>query len=129
MKTAIIYSSKNGTTEKVANMIVEKIGTEDDVSLISLRKTSSPDLSSFEKVILGTSIYAGKPRSEMSKFCNQYRNILESKTIGLFVCGMQPAKKEVELKGAYPEYLHSLKQRLSWVGNCYSRRCHFLFGD
>lgn len=116
MRTAIIYSSKNGTTEKVANMIAEKIRTNNDVTLISLSSTSKPDLSSYEKVILGTSIYAGRPRIKMRKFCRRYRDILQSKTIGLFICGMRPTNKEAELRGAYPEYLHSIAKAEDFMG-------------
>lgn len=116
MKTAIIYSSKNGTTAKVANMIAAQIGAENDVSLISLSETPDPDLSSYGKVILGTSVYAGKPRKEMSRFCREYRDVIENKIIGLFVCGMQPEKKEEELKDAYPEYLHNKANAEAFVG-------------
>ena len=116
MRTAIIYSSKYGTTEKVANMIAEKIRTNNDVTLISLSSTSKPDLSSYEKVILGTSIYAGRPGIKMWKFCQKHRDILQSKTIGLFICGMQSAKKDAELRGAYPEYLHSIVKAEDFMG-------------
>ena len=116
MRTAIIYSSKHGTTEKVANMIAEKISTSNDVTLISLSSTSKPDLSPYEKVILGTSIYAGRPTIKMRKFCRRYKDILQSKTIGLFVCGMRPANKEAELQGAYPEYLHNIAKAEDFMG-------------
>ena len=116
MKTAIVCSSKYGTTKKVAVLIAEKITSDNDVVFMSLSDNPKPDLSPFEKVILGTSVYAGKPRKDMVKFCRQYQSVLESKVIGLFVCGMQWKNKEQELKDAFPEYLHNIAKAEVFVG-------------
>lgn len=116
MKTAIIYSSKYGTTEKVAKIIAQRIEAENDVALISLADTPAPDISGYEKIILGTSIYAGKSRANMRKFCKKYDSVLEKKIIGLFVCGMQSAKKTEELRDAYPEKLHSIAKAEDYMG-------------
>ena len=116
MKTAIIYSSKYGTTEKVARIIARKIEAENDVTLIPLADTPAPDISGYEKIILGTSIYAGKSRANMRKFCKKYGSVLNEKIIGLFVCGMQSAKKAEELRDAYPEKLHNIAKAEDYMG-------------
>ena len=107
MKTAIIYVSKYGTTEKVAIAISEKISPKNEIQLISLKQMSNPDIARFERVILGVSIYAGQASKRMKEFCKTNENLLLEKTIGLFVCGMDPnkEKQETELKEAYPEQL------------------------
>jgi menaquinone-dependent protoporphyrinogen oxidase len=42
MKTAIIYTSKHGTTAKVAQMIADRL-TGDTVSVIDLKQVKCPD--------------------------------------------------------------------------------------
>jgi len=104
MKIAIIYASKHGATEKVARSIAEKLSAE----LFSLKKSQNPDVSGFETVILGTSIYAGQASGKMKAFCKANETVLLQKKTGLFVCGMHPDKeqREKELKDAYSEALH-----------------------
>lgn len=57
MKTAIIYYSKKGTTQKVAKIISEKLNSEED--LINLKQNTPLDISSYDRIIIGTPIYAG----------------------------------------------------------------------
>jgi menaquinone-dependent protoporphyrinogen oxidase len=47
MKTAIIYTSKHGTTAKVAQMIAGRL-TDSPVSLIDLKEEKHPDIRSFD---------------------------------------------------------------------------------
>ena len=105
MKTAIIYYSKHGTTERVAHLIGEKLSPE--LEYISLKEFHNPDIQGYDRIILGTSIYAGHPGRLMSKFCNKNRAQLEQKIIALFICGMNDTQEVEQLKKAFPEYLHS----------------------
>jgi len=113
MKTAIVYASKHGTTEKVAALIAEKLEETGEVELFSLNKNANPDISSFDTIIIGSPIYAGKASSKMKNFCKVNESVLLQKKTGLFVCGMDPTKekREQELKDAYPEGL--LKKSLA----------------
>ena len=103
--TAIIYASKHGTTETVARLLAEELN--DKAVLISLKENQNPDITQFEIVILGSAIYAGTSRKEMKKFCENNKEVLQQKTIGLFICGMEPnpINRENEIKNAYPESL------------------------
>lgn len=105
MKTAIIYYSKHGTTEKVAHLIGEKLSSEP--AYISLKECHNPSIRDYDRVILGTSIYAGRPGKLMCKFCDENRTQLEQKVIALFICGMDDTHTVEELKNAFPESLHS----------------------
>ena len=113
-KIAIIYASKHGTTEKVAHSIAEKLSAE----LFSLIKNKNPDISGFETVILGSSVYAGQASGKMKAFCKANEPVLLQKKIGLFVCGMQPEKehRDKELKDAYPEALHEKATASGFLG-------------
>ena len=118
MKTAIIYASKHGTTEKVAASIADKLAGTNKVELFSLKKNANPDISGFEMVILGSSIYAGQASKKMKTFCKENESALLQKKIGLFVCGMHPDKeqREKELKDAYPEVLQKKAAATGFMG-------------
>ena len=107
MKTAIIYTTKYGTTAKVAATMAEKLGEAHEVTILPLKQHAKPDISGYETVILGSSVYMGKASGKMKAFCNENESVLLQKKIGLFVCSMHPEKEQQykELKEAYPELL------------------------
>jgi menaquinone-dependent protoporphyrinogen oxidase len=121
MKTAILYTSKYGTTEKVACAIADKLRETNEVTLFSLNKNTKPDISGFESVILGTPIYAGQASSKVKAFCKANESALLQKKIGLFVCGMYPdkANREKELKEAYPETLRRKADATEFLGGAF----------
>ena len=125
MKIAIIYASKHGTTEKVAAAIAEKLMDVNEVELFSLKKNPNLDISKFDMVILGSSIYAGQASQTIKAFCKLNESVLLQKKIGLFVCGMHPDKEqqEKELKDAYPEILQKNATAAGFLGGA------FLFED
>jgi len=107
MKIAIIYASKHGTTEKVSCSIADKLMETNEVKLFSLKENMNPDISGFDTVILGSSIYAGQASGKMKSFCKANETVLLQKRTGLFVCGMHPDKEQQkkELNEAYPDVL------------------------
>ena len=107
MRTAIIYTTKYGTTEKVAASIAEKLKGTNTVEMFSLNTNTYPNIQDFETVILGTPIYAGQAPNKIKAFCKANKSVLLQKMMGLFVCGMHPDKEQQhkELKDAYPEVL------------------------
>jgi menaquinone-dependent protoporphyrinogen oxidase len=117
MKTAIIYTSKHGTTEKVSQMIAARL-TGNQVSVIDLKKEKHPNISSFEGIILGTSVYAGTPSKAMQRFCKNNSRILTQKRLALFVCGMEldETKQQQELTNAYPQELHGYAVSTCFAG-------------
>lgn len=106
MKIAIIYYSKHGTTERVAYLIGEKLDNE--VNYISLKDCPKPDIGTYDRIILGTSIYAGTPSRKVIQFCHKNQPLLEQKVIGLFICCMNKEQEAEEMDKAFPEYLQSL---------------------
>jgi len=121
MKAAIIYASKYGTTEKIAGSIAKKLKNTNEVALFSLKKNLNPDISGFDTVILGTSVYAGRASKKMKTFCRMNEPVLLQKKTGLFVCGMHTdkAEQEKELKEAYPETLHNNAVATAFTGGAY----------
>lgn len=103
MKTLVVYASKYGCTEKCAKILSEKLTGE--VDLCDLKAAKVADLSKYEKVIVGGSIYVGKMPREVSDFCSANLHVLKDKSLGLFVCGMLEDQAEVELNNSFPSEL------------------------
>ena len=80
MKTVVIYASKLGSTRNVAAHIAGRIGSE----LVDLKKTQNPDLSGFERIVLGCGVYAGKPSKRMTAFVKG--TDMSGKEVHLFLC-------------------------------------------
>ena len=104
MTTAIIYATKYGTTEYVAQRIAQ--GLSEDTQLFSIRD-GVPSLDEYDTLVLGTAIYAGQPMKQMTKFIKSLD--YSSKRVALFVCGMEtnPDKRNQELVAAYPQDLRN----------------------
>ena len=116
MKTAVIYASKHGTTEKVASAIADKLrGT---VKMFSLKENPNPNINEFDRIILGSSIYAGQSSKAMKTFCKNNEPVLCEKRLGLFICGMHSNKveQEKEMKEAYPEILQKNAIAIQFLG-------------
>lgn len=113
MKTAIIYTSKHGTTEKVAGMINDF--ASGSTELINLKKVKDIDLEQFEKVIIGGSIHAGKVQNRIAKFCEKHNAELMKKKLGFFLSCMEEDKAQEQFNNAYPEPLrkHAMSNKIT----------------
>ncbi len=102
MKTAIIFATTHGTTEKVAQQIEKQL---DNAHLYNLKQTKNIDLSQFDQVVIGGSIHAGQVQSRVKNFCKQNMVDLLQKRVALYLCGMNEPDYETEMNNAYPELL------------------------
>jgi len=103
MKTAIIYATSHGTTEKVAQQIQSELGNNSQ--LFNLKEVKTVDLSQFEQVIIGGSIHAGTMQGKVRDFCRKNLIDLLQKRVGLFMCGMNEPDFETEFNNAFPDLL------------------------
>ena len=105
MKTLIIYGTKHGCAEKCSNLLKDKL--QGDIVTVNIKKESIPDISLFDNIIVGGSIYAGQIQKEIKNFCIKNLSILKSKRVGLFICGMNNKEIPTLLKNYFPEELLS----------------------
>lgn len=104
MKTLIAYGTRHGCTEKCSKLVSAKI--DGKVDLCDLKAVKSIDLSQYNKVIIGGSIYMGKIQKEVSEFCLKNLDILKDKKVGLFICCMREGDfAETQLKDSFPKDL------------------------
>jgi menaquinone-dependent protoporphyrinogen oxidase len=87
MSTLIVYVTSHGCTEKAAQMLAEQL--KDEVNLVNLKKSSRPDLSAFDTIIIGGSIHAGRIQGRVKRFCQDHLDTLKQKRLGLFLCCME----------------------------------------
>ena len=107
MKTAIVFSSNHGTTEKASQLLKKQL--KGDVDVINLKESSNLSLKDYDSVILGSSIYAGSVKSKLKQFIKQNQRDLMTKKIGLFLCCMYEGDKAAkQFETAYPKELREL---------------------
>ncbi|ACO86181.1 flavodoxin [Clostridium botulinum] len=103
MKTLIVYGTKHGTTEKCSKLLKNKLSGE--VVIINIKKENMPDITAFNNIIIGGSIYMGQIQKEVKNFSRENINVLKEKRVGVFICGLNEKDIEAQLNNAFPEEL------------------------
>lgn len=116
-KTAIVYASKYGCTATCVELLKQKLSGE--VTTVDITK-ESVDISDYQTVVVGGSIYGGKIQSEITKFCETNKQQLLSKTIGLFICGAQTDKAKEQLEAVFDAELRTHAVETSYFGYEYN---------
>jgi len=107
MKTAIIYMSKHGSTEKMVEMLKTKL-IDSEIDVINLKEKKSPDISKYADIIIGGSIHVGTIQKRITKLIEKNMNILLNKKIALFLCCMYEDEKRIEqFNNSFPEELRN----------------------
>ncbi|URZ05585.1 flavodoxin domain-containing protein [Clostridium felsineum] len=102
MKTLIIYATKHGSTKKCADFLKDRLDGE--ITVVNIKNDFDINLKQFDKIIIGGSIYMGKIQKEITEFSNKNIDILCTKKVGLFICGMNNSA-EIEINNAFPKML------------------------
>ncbi len=102
MAILIAYTGKHGTTQKCANALKARLPGAEVWDL----KSSEPDLTKYDAVILGGSVYAGMPRKRLKAFAAGQEAALAKKKLGLFLCCMADGEQaQKQMEAAYPASL------------------------
>lgn len=99
MKIAIVYATKYGCTKKCAEILKSYLHGE--VSIHSA-KADKVNLSRYDAVFIGGSVYMGKIQKEITHFCKRNLKQLLHKRIGLFACCYTPKDTEGFFETLYP---------------------------
>lgn len=103
MSTLVIYATKHGSTEKCSKILADKLIGK--VDLHNLKESKAPELTGYDKVVIGGSIYAGRLQKEVTEFCLKNLNIMKEKKVGLFICCMFANSIDEQLKSSFPKEL------------------------
>lgn len=104
MATLIVYMSQHGCSEKATQLLVSSLS--DDITLVRLDGVPDPDLTRFDRVIIGGSIHMGEIQRGIRKYCERNMDELLKRRVGLFLCCMfegDVARKQFE--AAFPPEL------------------------
>jgi len=122
MNVAIVYATKHGTTAEVAGQIAQVLGEQGiQAQLIDLATNQNPDLTGFDAAIVGGPIYMGQPVKPLKAFLTAQANVLLSKPLALFICGMEsdPAKLEAAIVASFPEQLRAHALGVWYAGGAF----------
>ncbi len=115
MNTLIAYATKYGCAKKCAVELSKEL--KEEVELVNLKEKSNLNLSKYDRVIIGGSIYMGKIQKEVTDFISGNLNELLTKETGLFICGMQEGDMlEKEIKENFPSELISKAKLIKYFG-------------
>lgn len=119
MNILIAYATKYGCAQKCAVELSEEL--KGKIELINLKEKSSVNLSKYDGVIIGGSVYIGRIQKEVTDFISKNLNELLSKETGLFICGMQEGDMlEKEIKENFPPELISKAKSIKHFGGEYN---------
>lgn len=102
MKILIAYTTKYGAAEACARKLAEELKGECD--LVNLKVTHEVDITKYDKVILGGSIYAGSSQAELQEFSLKNCDELCKRPLGLYLScmGFEAASVEAYFFGTFP---------------------------
>lgn len=103
MNTIIIYSSKYGCTKDCANILKNKLS--DNVTIVDINNNNKIELSKFDKIIIGSSIYVGSVSKKIQVLCNDNVELLNKKQVGIFLCCGFSEQADKYLKSNFPSSL------------------------
>lgn len=92
MKSLIIYVSKRGTTKESA----EKVGKAINADIVDIKEIKRVNLEDYDKVIIGSYLYAGMIPGKMKKFILKNVNLLKNKKLSFFIMGVSNSSEAIE---------------------------------
>lgn len=106
MKTAIIYATSHGCTDKCSHTLANELET--NVEIFNIKNEDNFDLVNFETIIIGSSIHVGSINKKIKKFIDKNIDTLCNKNLGLFICCMyEGAKAKEQFNSVFPEKIRN----------------------
>ena len=110
MKTLVLYSTKTGNTQKIAQAIASEINAE-IIQVANPAPTSDVDLTEYDLIFVGTGIRAGNPFPELVSYLNTI-DLQEPKTFAIFLTWGGAGKTNEKVSGKIRTILESKNQNV-----------------
>ncbi|NJE08555.1 hypothetical protein E3E31_08470 [Thermococcus sp. M39] len=110
MKACIIYDTKKGSTEMIANWMRESIERKAEVRMMRVNEVDS--LKDCDLVVIGSPIYYERPLKGVLKFLEQNQDELRDKKIAVFVVCLAEIFGHVGKSYAKKRYVGDLIKRV-----------------
>ena len=113
MKSAIIYSTTDGQTKKICEVIKENLLNKNEHKIVSIENISDFKLESYDSIIIGASIRYGKHNSKITNFVKKNLNLLQNKKNAFFSVNVVARKKGKDTPETNP-YVQKFLNKTKW---------------
>ena len=113
MKSAIIYSTTDGQTKKICEVIKENLLNKNEHKIVSIENISDVKLQSYDSIIIGASIRYGKHNSKIINFVKKNLNLLQNKKNAFFSVNVVARKKGKDTPETNP-YVQKFLNKTKW---------------
>lgn len=117
MKALIIYSSRDGQTQKIAGCIAQSLAPQQLCDVIDISQTATLDWAQYDRVLIGASIRYGHFHPALMKFVTQHREALQQRVSGFFSVNLT-ARKADKCMPATNAYTHKFLAQSPWQPDC-----------
>ena len=116
METIIVYSSTDGHTKKICEVIKNNITHRESTNIVPLNEAFKLNLNKYNQIIIGASIRYGKHSSNIYKFVEVNKDILEKKKSAFFSVNVVAIKPEKNTPKTNP-YIVKFLKKTNWKPN------------
>ena len=116
MKALILYATKYGAAREIAEQIAKMMN---DAAIHDLKQNGIPDITEFDCVIIGSSVYAGSIRKEAKTFVIKNANLLRNKKLGLFISGIGESGEKKYFSDNFPQDILQTAKTTSFLGGIF----------
>ena len=113
MKILIIYSSTDGHTKKICEVIKENLINKGELHLTSIENVSKTNVQFYDYIIIGASIRYGKHNRKVFDFIEKNLNIIEEKKNAFFSVNVVARKNEKNTPETNP-YIKKFLSKTRW---------------
>ena len=113
MKILIIYSSTDGHTKKICEVIKENLIDKGELHLTSIENVSGTNVQFYDYIIIGASIRYGKHSRKVFDFIEKNLNIIEKKKNAFFSVNVVARKNEKNTPETNP-YIKKFLSKTRW---------------
>ncbi len=113
MKSLIIYSSTDGQTKKICEIIKKNSNNSETIELSSLEDAFNLNINSYDQIIIGASIRYGNYKLNLFKFIKDNIKILDKKDNAFFSVNVVARKKEKNTPDTNP-YIKKFLKKTNW---------------
>ena len=113
MKILIIYSSTDGHTKKICEVIKENLINKGEHHLTSIEKAPETNIQFYDYIIIGASIRYGKHNRKVFDFIEKNLNIIEKKKNAFFSVNVVARKNEKNTPETNP-YIKKFLSKTRW---------------
>ena len=119
MKSAIIYSSTDGQTKKICEVIKENLLNRYEHKIISIENSLKFNFDNYDNIIIGASIRYGRHNSKVLDFVKNNSEMLKEKKNAFFsvnVVARKPGKDTPDTNPYVKKFLNKTKWKPDKVG-------------